>query len=611
MRHSASMIRDIEGINRAVYLIARELSQNSRSGLTVRFLAKKLELPQEEIEYLVDINHKLLYTDITKIKLPAEGLTAIKRIADGLENLGDIPSLHKYIKGLSSQNFRLLEEHLHITDLGSKKAVGEYILSEFYNHPDAIVEYVATHNFSDTAREVFDIIWQSKGGVMPIAKIRVAYDGTDYQVEQGLAELFRGMALFEMFRFDSEDRLSRVAGILTEIRQWREADKKAHGKKIVLKTHKKVLGDIHARGLDMTETLCHLVSTIAAKPVRLRGDGDLFREDLRRLSDTVQDDSEPSLSTCLWAAEGVGWLVRNGNELCTGELEALIEKDFFQRHTHLFDWMVTAGNEGLVKRLMAELIGDMKPGAWYVMEDFVEFALRAHSQNEPSTLKNTGGVYSFVNPVAAGNLEKNLARALEETFYWLGVVEHVSDGVENYIRISDLGRSLLTGENKDSLQLQFKKHSREIIVQPNFDIVVPTQDMDALLTVPLDQFALRQSTGKATVYLLTKESFTQALQDGHDGDAFVEFLLAHNKGGTLPPNVMTTLDDWRGGLRRVRFRTVEILESDDPLVMADLQHRRKFKKFLEPIDPHKTTAFKDSDRDEFIKQLEKDGFIID
>jgi Helicase conserved C-terminal domain len=611
MRHSASLIRDIEGMNRAVYLIARELSQNSRSGLTVRFLAKKLELPQEEIEYLVDINHKLLYTDITKIKLPAEGLTAIKRIADGLENLGDVPSLHRQIKGLSSQNFRLLEEHLQITDLGSKKAVAEYILNEFYGHPEAVVEYVASHNFSDTAREVFDIIWQSKDGVMPVEKIRSGYDGTDYEVEQGLLELFRGMALFEMFRFDAEDRLARMAGILTEIRQWRKVDKRAFNKKVVLKTHKKVLGDIHARGLEMTETLCHLISAIAAKAVRLRGDGDLFREDLRRLSDTVRDEAEPSLSTCLWAAEGVGWLERSGNELRAGELEALIEKDFFARHRQLFDWMVSAGNEGLIKRLLAELTSHMKPGAWYVMDDFVDFALRIHAQNEPSTLKHSGGEYSYVNPVAAGNLEKNLTRSLEETFYWLGVVEHVSDGSENYIRISDLGRSLLTGENGDTIKEQFKKHSQEIIVQPNFDIVVPTQDMDALLTVPLDQFAQRQSTGKATVYLLTKESFTQALQFGHDGDAFVEFLLAHNRGGTLPPNVMTTLDDWRGGLRRVRFRTVELVEADDPLVMADLQHRRKFKKFLTPIDPHSTTGFKESDRDEFIKQLEKDGFIVE
>ena len=93
MRQRTSMITTMEGISKPVYRIARELSQNSRSGLTVRFLSKKLELPQEEIEYLVDVNHKLLYTDLTKIKLPAEGVNAVKRISEGLENLGDVPAL--------------------------------------------------------------------------------------------------------------------------------------------------------------------------------------------------------------------------------------------------------------------------------------------------------------------------------------------------------------------------------------------------------------------------------------------------------------------------------------------------------------------------------------
>jgi hypothetical protein len=135
--------------------------------------------------------------------------------------------------------------------------------------------------------------------------------------------------------------------------------------------------------------------------------------------------------------------------------------------------------------------------------------------------------------------------------------------------------------------------------------------MDALLTVPLDQFALRQSTGQATVYLMTKESFTQALQEGHDGDAFIDFLLSYNRNGALPANVMTTLEDWRGGLRRVRLRTIQTLEVEDPLVMADLQHRRKFKKFITPLDPNRYIEYNDADRTELIRQLEKDGFIVE
>ncbi|NIA15596.1 MAG: hypothetical protein GWP08_16155, partial [Nitrospiraceae bacterium] len=58
MRHAASLLAAMEGISRPAFRIARELANNSRSGLTVRFLSKKLEIPEEEVEYLVDVNHR-------------------------------------------------------------------------------------------------------------------------------------------------------------------------------------------------------------------------------------------------------------------------------------------------------------------------------------------------------------------------------------------------------------------------------------------------------------------------------------------------------------------------------------------------------------------------
>lgn len=605
------MITTMEGISKPVYRIARELSQNSRSGLTIRFLSKKLELPQEEIEYLVDVNHKLLYTDLTKIKLPAEGVNAVKRISEGLENLGDAPALFRKIKSLSAHDFRLLEEQLGLTAAGTKKGVAQHILDNFYNHPDSVVEYVASHGFSPTAREVFDVVWQSKEGILPTARIRALHGGTEFEVEQALWELFRGAALFEMFRFDAEERAIRMGGLLSEIRQWRETRSKYRRKKTTLKALRTPPGHVSSRALDMTDALCHLIATIAAKPARVRGDGELFREDLRRLSDTVDEDHEPSLSTCLWAAEGVEWLAHVDNELHAPDLEDLLDVEHFDRHRLLFDWIMSTGNEGTSRRLLANALETMKSGMWYPILDFVKFVMQIRDEQDRSILKSQGGHYAYVSPGSAANADRVLLRSLDETLFWLGVIAKCSDGEETYFQVTDIGRSLLTGLDDPDLQKRFAKKGKEIVVQPNFDIVVPTQDMDPLLTVPLDQFALRQSTGKATVYLLSKESFTQGLQDGHDGDAFIEYLVSHNRGGTLPANVMTTLEDWRGGLRRVRLRTIQVLETDDPLVMADLQHRRKFKKFFMKIDPHKLMTYQNVTKAELGKQLEKDGFIVE
>ncbi|MFP6616873.1 MAG: helicase-associated domain-containing protein [Candidatus Hydrogenedentota bacterium] len=610
MRHSANMIVSMEGINRAVYSIAYELSQNSRSGLTVRFLSKKLEIPQEEVEYLVDVNHKLLYTDLTKIRLPNEGMTAVKRITDGLENHGDIPSLFQTLKRLSSHDYRRLEEQIGV-DLGTKKATGEHIIENFYRHPDSVMQYVATHGFSETAREVFDIVWQSKDGIMPVSKIRAAHGGTEFDVEQALWELFRGIAAFEMFRYDAEDRLVRMAGLLTELRQWRSDQTSKKKKSKGLKPLKGSPGTAYNRELQLTEKLCQLVATVAAKPVRLRGDGELFKEDLRRLSDTVPEDSAPSLTASLWAAEGVGWLVRHDNELHAGELEDLIKVDYVDRHKNVFDWLTATGDEPVSSSLIVESLENLKPKAWYKIEDFIEHCINIHEQLDPPILKLQNGSHQYLSSGTASNIGELLERSMEESLHWLGVIERSSDGFDDYMRITPLGEALLLNKDLAPLKTQYVKANREIIVQPNFDIVVPTQDMDTLLTVPLDQFTVRQSTGQATVYLMTKEAFTQALQEGHDGDAFVDFLLAYNRNGVLPPNVMTTLEDWRGGLRRVRITTIDVLEIDDHLVMADLQHRRKFNKFLTPLDPDKYILYHDTNTSELGKQLEKDGFIVE
>ena len=305
------------------------------------------------------------------------------------------------------------------------------------------------------------------------------------------------------------------------------------------------------------------------------------------------------------------WLAHVDNQLHATGLEDRLDVDHFDRHSLLFDWMMSTGNEGTSRRILSDALEEMKSGMWYPTLEFARYVMQIQDEQDRSVLKSQGGHYAYVSPGSAANSDKMLVRSLDEMLFWLGVIEKCSDGDKMYFRVTDVGRSLLTGSEDLALKKQFAKKGKEIVVQPNFDIVVPTQDMDPLLTVPLDQFALRQSTGNATGYLLTKDSFTQGLQYGHDGDAFVEYLISHNRGGTLPANVMTTLDDWRGGLRRVRLRTIHVLETDDVLVIADLQHRRKYKKFFKQVDAHKVMTYHNVSKAELGKQLEKDGFIVE
>jgi hypothetical protein len=611
MRHGATLLASLEGLSRPAFRIATELSNNSRSGLTVRFLSKKLDMPEEEVEYLLDIHPRLIFTDLTKVKIVSEGLNLVRRISEGLENRGDIDSLFRRVKTISPHDFRVLEEKLGIEEAITKKQAVELLLEKHYKHPDSVVTYVATRPFSPLARELFDIVWQSKEGIMTTAQLRAAHGAPEAAVEEALLELFQGFALFEMFRFDSEDRLVRAAGLLKEVRQHRDAATKAAQRKPRLKPLRIRPETILRQELAFSETISRLLAAIAARPARLRGDGELFREDRKRLSEICPEEADPSLNTCLWVAEGAGWLARVDNTLRAGNMDALIPMDRVERHKALCDWLLARGDEATSRKLMIEALDELKPDAWHAVTEFVAYAMSTQREGVQPTLKSVGNAWDYAAPGAGNPTESRLARSIEESFYWLGLIDRAEADGDSVFRLTDLGHAYFSTGDLKALAKRYPRPKGEIIVQPNFDIVVPVQDMDPLLTVPLDQFAIRASTGQATVYNVTKESFTQAMQEGHDADAFVRFLLAHARGGALPPNVLQTLEDWRGGLKRIRIRAIHVIESEDPLVMADLMHRRRFTKFLEPVDARLLVKFHKISRQELAKALEKDGFIVE
>lgn len=611
MRHGASLLASLEGMSRSAYRIAVELSNNSRSGLTVRFLSKKLEIGEEEVEYLLDINPRLFFTDLTKVRLVPEGYNAVRRIAAGLENHGDVPSLFRMAKNLSAHDFRRIEEQVGLEEPATKKTAIEELLARHYIHPDSVLSYVASRGFSDTAREVFDVLWQSKQGVMPVSQVRVAHGGLEYEVEQALWELFRGLACFELFRFDAEDRLGRLAALLSEIRQAREYAAKIKLKRAKLKPIKGKPNSVRRNGTGFADIVCQLAAAVAAHPARLRGDGELFREDRRRLADICPEDEDPSLSTCLWVAEGAGWLVRVDNALCAGDIEPLVPLDRVSRLRLLCDWLFEQGDSAGARHLLTLLLDDIQPGAWYPALDLIQFAVNRGAEHEQPVLKPAGAHWQYMDPSTSGKIESRFARALEEALFWMGIVDRGTFDGDSVVSVSPLGEVLLRGADEARMKTLFPQRKGEFVVQPNFDVVVPVQDMDPLLTVPLDQFAQRISTGQATVYHVSKESFTQAIQAGHDPRVFIEFLMRHNRESALPANVLQTLEDWCGGMKRVRLRTLHVLETTDPLVMADLLHRRRLGKYFQPINPAALLRYNSVSRADLAKMLEKEGFVVE
>lgn len=610
MRHSASLLASLEGMSRATFLIAKELSQNSRSGLTPRFLAKKLDVPIEEIEYLVDINHKLLYTDLTRIRLVPEGHVAVKRILEGLESHGDVTALKEHVRSLSDLDLQVLEERLELEPDLSKKEIAERVLARIYKHPDSVLHYLAGGEFSARAREVFDSLWQSRDGILSASQIYALHKRSEFEVEQALTELFQGCACFELFRFDGEQRLVRAVALLKEVRDYlkttRDTTPSATGH---LKEYHGRVDGVRVEGLAFSEVVSRLTAAIAAHPVRLRNDGELFREDRRRLEQIRSDEEEPSLNTCLWAAEGLGWIARVDNTFRAGEVDTLVEMDRLDRHRLLYQWLTSQADIAPARGILEKALEELSPEAWYSVMDFVAYAHRFSDHSDAPALKPVGTHFEYVSTSAGGRLETRMARVLEESFFWLGVIARGYAGDDPCFQITPLGMALLAGNTSPSLREEYPAWTGGIVVQPNYEVAAALQDIDPLLTIPLDTFAVRISEQPVTVYKLTREAFVHAMQQGHPAEGFINFLLNHNRG-PLPGNVLTTLKDWCGTAKQVRLRTYHVLEADDPLVIAELEHSRQWARHMAPFEAHKVLRYQGLSKAELKAALEKEGYIV-
>ncbi len=612
MRHGSALIVAMEGMSRIAFRIAKEVAQNSRSGLTLRFLSRKFDISESEIEYIVDLHDKLFFFDLTRVRLVAEGASAVERVCAGLENYGDVPSLIKVVRELDAHDFHRLEETLNLESPCSRNKASQVLIERCYGRPESIIEYVAQHSFSKNAQELFDVIWQSPRGMMPLSELRAVSGKKEYELERALTELFQGFALFELFRFDGEDRLVRFAAILHELREWREAKSTSGTPHSFPKPAKKSPSAVQSQRIGFSSRVCQVVSAIAARPVRVRSSGELFREDLRRLKEFCDDESlEPSLEIHLWAAESVGWLGRVDNEMRVNNLKELQNLPALERHRRLFDMMLEKRFERNIKSLFTQFAEQCKVNGWYYFTDFLRWAVTTLVKQDCPCLRNVGGHWTYSSPNLSAHFERNMARAFEEDFFWLGAVDRSEIDGETVFRVTELGRCLTSGEQSPFLDVLFEGKSTKIVVQPNFEIIVPSNEIDPVVTIPLERFATRVSKGSVTIYKLTKVSFTKALQDGHDGTAFIEFLIQHNKSQGLPSNVLTTLQDWCGSVKRIRLRTIHILESDDPLVIADIGNRRRFKKHLHNLDSGRVLEYNGITKREFAKELEKEGFVVD
>jgi hypothetical protein len=167
-----------------------------------------------------------------------------------------------------------------------------------------------------------------------------------------------------------------------------------------------------------------------------------------------------------------------------------------------------------------------------------------------------------------------LRATIECDLHWLGLCDAGYDagGHLRSFRLTPLAASLLNGEATDL------HPERPIIVQPNFEIVVPPD------AAPLARFQVARIAERVAdsadetmaIYRLNRTCLETELDRGAQIDAICGMLCAA-AAVELPPNVAYTLQEWGARRGRLRLRRVTLLHADDPLMLARLRRDRRLR----------------------------------
>jgi hypothetical protein len=110
-----------------------------------------------------------------------------------------------------------------------------------------------------------------------------------------------------------------------------------------------------------------------------------------------------------------------------------------------------------------------------------------------------------------------------------------------WFQITQLGQQLLTPDALPVSPDQMREKQRILIVQPNFEIVVTTDQVT--ITAQLAMFTELRQAGVVRVYRMTEDSVRKGIQAGKSVSAWLEFL--HNYAqNPVPGNVERTLEEW-------------------------------------------------------------------
>lgn len=149
---------------------------------------------------------------------------------------------------------------------------------------------------------------------------------------------------------------------------------------------------------------------------------------------------------------------------------------------------------------------------------------------------------AYVNDYYYDSQETVMEMRIYQMLVNLGLLCHGKlTGGKDVIQLSNLGRELLLEEIvKEDEELE--SPSFPMIIQPNFDILLPVEEA-ATIGWHVSQFADLIRPGAMRVYRITKNTIQRGFQTGWTAKKIIDFLTQHS-GHAVPRNVIRMIEQW-------------------------------------------------------------------
>jgi len=227
-------------------------------------------------------------------------------------------------------------------------------------------------------------------------------------------------------------------------------------------------------------------------------------------------------------------------------------------------------HQARMRRIFLRLLKRIEPGIWYDIM-YLPFLARNNylcsldelAVDEYFEARTQTGQYSPVEDLQ--RLSWNLVSWVRKRLYLLGLVDLGYDkaGRPVAMRLTRIGARLLgLVETEEDLS-----GIGNLVVTPDFEVVLfPTGD-DAELTHDLDRFCERGVQGHLRHFRITDQSVHRALTEGL-GVAVMQETLESNARTPVPQNVLFSIRDWAARAGLVSLSKSLIAHASDPELMA-------------------------------------------